>query len=80
MLLEVPDYIAVLQNEEHLVIETPQADRFQPGDEALAIPTHVCPTVAMHQKAYVIENGKLTGTWDIVARDRELRAELGVNA
>jgi len=72
VLLEVPDYEAVLQNEEHLVVETPAADRFQPGDEVLAVPTHICPTCAMHQRAYVIEGGKLTGTWDIVARDRVL--------
>jgi D-serine deaminase-like pyridoxal phosphate-dependent protein len=72
VLLGVPDYQPVLQNEEHFVVETPAADRFTPGDEVLAIPTHVCPTVAMHQRAYVIEGGKLTGTWDIVARDRML--------
>jgi D-serine deaminase-like pyridoxal phosphate-dependent protein len=72
VLLDVPDYEAVLQNEEHLVIETPAAERFRPGDEVLAIPTHVCPTVAMHQRAYVVEGGKLAGTWDIVGRDRVL--------
>jgi len=72
VLLDVPDYQAVLQNEEHLVIETPQASKFRPGDEVLAIPTHICPTVAMHQRAYVVESGRVTGTWDIVARDRVL--------
>jgi D-serine deaminase-like pyridoxal phosphate-dependent protein len=72
VLLDLPPYEAVLQNEEHLVIETPGAERFQPGDEALAVPTHICPTVAMHQRAYVIEGGRLAGTWDIVARDRVL--------
>jgi D-threonine aldolase len=71
-LLDVPDYQAVLQNEEHLVIETPDAGRFKPGDEVLAIPTHVCPTCSMHQKAYVVENGEVTGTWEIAARDRVL--------
>src|SRR5262249_18733359 len=64
LLLDVPEYQAVLQNEEHLVVETPAAERYKPGDEVLAIPTHVCPTVAMHQRAYVVEGGKLTGTWD----------------
>lgn len=73
-LLNMPPYEAVLQNEEHLVIETPQAEQFKPGDEALAIPTHVCPTVAMHQRAYVIEGGKCVGTWNIVGRDRVIRA------
>jgi D-serine deaminase-like pyridoxal phosphate-dependent protein len=72
VLLGVPQYEAVLQNEEHLVVETPQADRFKPGDEVLAIPTHVCPTVAMHRSAYVVEGGKLVGTWDVVGRDRVL--------
>jgi D-serine deaminase-like pyridoxal phosphate-dependent protein len=72
VLLGVPSYEAVLQNEEHLVIETPLAERFKPGDEVLAVPTHVCPTVAMHQRAYIIEGGKLAGTWAVVGRDRVL--------
>ncbi|HEY7327720.1 MAG TPA: D-TA family PLP-dependent enzyme [Gemmataceae bacterium] len=71
-LLDVPNYQAILQNEEHLVIETPAADRYRPGDEILAIPTHVCPTVALHRQAYVIENGQLSGTWEVAARDRVL--------
>ena len=72
MLLGVPEYEAVLQNEEHLVVETPHAGRFKPGDEVLAIPTHICPTVAMHKSAYVVEGGRLAGTWDVVGRDRVL--------
>jgi D-serine deaminase-like pyridoxal phosphate-dependent protein len=72
ILPELEQYEAVLQNEEHLVIETPQAERFKPGDVAYAIPTHICPTCAMHRRAYVVENGRLLGEWDIVARDRML--------
>lgn len=73
VLLDVPDHETVLQNEEHLVIETAAAGRFQPGDEVFAVPTHICPTCAMHQRAYVVEGGRVTGTWDIVGRDRVLR-------
>jgi D-serine deaminase-like pyridoxal phosphate-dependent protein len=72
VLLDVPPYEPILQNEEHLVIETTAAETFRPGDEVLAIPTHVCPTCAMHRSAYVIADGRLAGTWDIVARDRTL--------
>jgi D-serine deaminase-like pyridoxal phosphate-dependent protein len=72
VLLDVPDYKAVLQNEEHLVIETPAADKFPVGTEVYAVPTHICPTCAMHKQAYVVEGGKVIGTWDIVARDRIL--------
>ena len=71
-LLNVPDYEAVLQNEEHLVIETPAAAKFRPGDEVFAIPTHICPTCAMHREAYVVENGQVVERWEIVARDRLL--------
>jgi D-serine deaminase-like pyridoxal phosphate-dependent protein len=71
-LLDVPDYQAVAQNEEHLVIETPAAERYRPGDEIFAVPAHVCPTVALHQSAYVIENGEAIGQWKIAARDRVL--------
>ena len=72
MFPEVPDAKAVLQNEEHLVIETEQAGRFQPGDELIAIPRHICPTCALHKEAYVISGGKVAGTWTVAARDRML--------
>src|SRR5262249_26027275 len=72
VLLDLPPHEVVLQNEEHLVIETKDAERLKARDEALAIPTHVCPTVAMHQRAYVVEGGRVTGTWEVVGRDRVL--------
>jgi len=72
MLLNVPDYETVLQNEEHLVIETPSAANFGPGDEVFALPTHICPTCALHREAYVVEDGQVVGRWQIVARDRVL--------
>lgn len=72
LLLDVPDYEPILQNEEHFVIETPAAGRYRPGDEIFAVPTHICPTVALHRQAYVIENGQLLETWEIAARDRVL--------
>jgi D-serine deaminase-like pyridoxal phosphate-dependent protein len=73
LLLDVPDYQAVAHNEEHLVVETAAAPRYRPGDEIFAIPTHICPTVALHRQAYVIENGQVAEMWDIAARDRILK-------
>ena len=72
VLLDVPDCQAILQNEEHFVVETPAAERYRPGDGIFAVPTHICPTCALHHHANVIENGEFTETWDIVARDRVL--------
>jgi D-serine deaminase-like pyridoxal phosphate-dependent protein len=70
--LDLPNAKAVLQNEEHLVLETPEAGRFQPGDELLAMPRHICPTCALHKQVYIISGGKLIDTWQVAARDRML--------
>lgn len=72
VLLDMPPHETVLQNEEHLVIECAEADRYKPGDVAYALPTHICPTSALHRQVYVVENGRVTEMWDIVARDRML--------
>jgi len=69
---DIPDAKQVLQNEEHLVIETIDSERFQPGQEQLAIPRHVCPTTALHKEAFVISDGKVAGRWEVAARDRWL--------
>jgi D-serine deaminase-like pyridoxal phosphate-dependent protein len=69
---DLPDAEQVLQNEEHLVLETPLAERFQPGDELFAIPRHICPTSALHKQVFVVAGGKLVDRWEVVARDRWL--------
>ena len=68
--LGVLDAIGVAHNEEHLVIETPAADRYHPGDGLYAIPAHVCPTVALYPRALTVEDGHVTGSWAVYARDR----------
>ena len=69
---ELPDAVQVIHNEEHLVLETPLAEKYAPGDVLLGIPTHICPTSALHQQVAVIEDGKLGQPWDVTARDRRL--------
>lgn len=69
---DLPDAVQVLQNEEHLVLETSRASEFAPGDELLAIPRHVCPTSALHKEAVLIEDGQVAAYWPVTARDRKL--------
>lgn len=69
---ELPDAAQVIHNEEHLVLETPDANRFEPGDVLLGIPTHICPTSALHHDVAVIEDGKLMAPWVVTARNRKL--------
>ncbi len=69
---EIPDAVQVLHNEEHLVVETAQADRWSPGDSTLVIPRHVCPTSALYKEAYVVAGRRVVDRWPVVARDRQL--------
>jgi D-serine deaminase-like pyridoxal phosphate-dependent protein len=66
----IPDAREVAHNEEHLVIETGQAERLRHGDHTWALPAHVCPTVALYPRAIIVENGRRAGEWAIAARDR----------
>jgi D-serine deaminase-like pyridoxal phosphate-dependent protein len=68
----LPDAQFVAHNEEHLVLESAGAGRFAVGDELLGVPWHVCPTVALHAEAVVIEHGKVAGWRRIDARARKL--------
>lgn len=69
---DLPDAQQVIHNEEHLVLETDDAERFQPGDVLLGIPTHICPTSALHQEVAVLNRQNELETWQVTARDRRL--------
>ncbi len=60
------------QSEEHLVLETNEGHSYKVGDIFYGLPFHVCPTVALYDSVYTIENGNVTGDWKNVARDRKL--------
>lgn len=70
--LNTKDMKPISQSEEHLVLEVPENNLYQPGDVFYGIPYHVCPTVALYERAYTVENGKITGEWKTVARDRKI--------
>ena len=70
--LDLPDGVVVGQSEEHLVVETAAADQCPPGTVMLAVPTHICPTCALHREAIVVEDGRVVDRWAVTARDRTL--------
>jgi D-serine deaminase-like pyridoxal phosphate-dependent protein len=73
VLPDLPDATLGGQSEEHLVVETPDATSYPPGTHFLAIPTHICPTVALHQRAYVVRGCEVVDEWEVSARNRTLR-------
>lgn len=71
-LLDVPDARMVVHNEEHFTVETARAGEFNVGDALYGIPFHVCPTVALHREAIIVEDGRVVDEWKVRARDRVL--------
>lgn len=69
-ILALPHAEPLIHSEEHLVIRCQNPDQFPIGTALWAVPSHVCPTVALHNWAYVAEGGSVIGRWDVTARGR----------
>jgi D-serine deaminase-like pyridoxal phosphate-dependent protein len=70
--LNGPELKAVGQSEEHLVVEAGPDHPYQIGDLFYGIPYHVCPTIALYDRACTVDSGRITGFWENIARDRIL--------
>ncbi|MBO0930285.1 D-TA family PLP-dependent enzyme [Fibrella aquatilis] len=64
------DAKVVSQNEEHLIVRVPDTGRHTPGEIWYAVPIHICPTVALYEKALPVRNGAVSGEWPVTARNR----------
>jgi D-serine deaminase-like pyridoxal phosphate-dependent protein len=69
---ELPDAVQDSHNEEHMGLITPDAERYQPGDILLAIPTHICPTSALYNSVAIIDKGMIREYWDVTSRNRKI--------
>ncbi|MEO5820189.1 MAG: D-TA family PLP-dependent enzyme, partial [Vicinamibacteraceae bacterium] len=72
VLFGLEDATAVGHSEEHLVLETDRAGDFPVGSVLYGVPWHVCPTVALHDRAVVVRDGRADGHWRVAARGRML--------
>jgi len=70
--LNAPYLKPVSHSEEHLVLEAGTHHLHTSGEVLYGLPVHVCPTVALYERAITIENGKITGEWITIARDRKI--------
>ena len=61
-----------MHSEEHLVVETPRAADFPVGTVLYALPRHVCPTVALHEHAVAVRDGRAAERWHVAARTRRI--------
>jgi D-serine deaminase-like pyridoxal phosphate-dependent protein len=60
------------QSEEHLVLKVDDASVYKIGDVLYGVPYHICPTVALYERAIVVENNQVVNEWKVVARDRKI--------
>ena len=60
------------QSEEHLVLEISKNHSFKVGDIFYGLPYHVCPTVALYERVFTVEQNLVTGEWKNVSRDRKI--------
>jgi D-serine deaminase-like pyridoxal phosphate-dependent protein len=70
--LNAPELQAISHSEEHFVAKAPSGHSMKVGDLLYGLPFHICPTVALYERAYTVENGLATGEWKNVARDRKI--------
>jgi D-serine deaminase-like pyridoxal phosphate-dependent protein len=59
-------------SEEHgkLLAEDSASVRISPGGRVRLVPSHCCTTMNLHDRLYVIQDGKLVDVWPIAARGR----------
>jgi len=70
--LNAPDATPIAQSEEHLVAKVPDSSIYKVGDVLYGAPIHICPTVALYERAMVIYGSEAVGEWKVVARDRKI--------
>ncbi|MEP7232122.1 MAG: D-TA family PLP-dependent enzyme [Ginsengibacter sp.] len=70
--LNAPGLKFISQSEEHLVVETNEDHSYNLGDVFYGLPFHICPTVALYERALLIENNETAGEWKTIARDRKI--------
>lgn len=70
--INAPELIMVSQSEEHLVADAGKGHNYKVGDVLYGIPYHICPTVALYERAVTIEENLVSGEWLNIARDRKI--------
>jgi len=73
-ILNLTKYTVISQSEEHGVVQVEEQEwtNIQIGDLFYALPYHICPTVALHDFATVIDDTHVFAEWKITARNRRI--------
>ncbi|MBO9619927.1 MAG: alanine racemase, partial [Niabella sp.] len=70
--INAPAVVFEGQSEEHLKLNAGKGHSFKIGDVLYGMPVHICPTVALYEKAVLVENGIAGKEWKTIARDKKI--------
>jgi D-serine deaminase-like pyridoxal phosphate-dependent protein len=70
--LNAPELKCIGHSEEHLVADAGKDHQYKVGDILYGLPYHVCPSVALYERAITIEDKLVTGEWKTTSRDRKI--------
>jgi D-serine deaminase-like pyridoxal phosphate-dependent protein len=70
--LNAPELVFKGQSEEHLVADAGPNHHYKVGDILYGLPYHICPTIALYERAITVENQNVSGEWLNIARDRKI--------
>ncbi|MDP4129758.1 MAG: D-TA family PLP-dependent enzyme [Bacteroidota bacterium] len=68
--LNAPEAVPGAQSEEHLVLTVTDTRNYEIGQVLYGVPWHICPSVALYDRAMVIDNNRWQETWNVIARQR----------
>lgn len=66
-------------SDEHCTLSIPAESALQPGDRIELLPSHIDPTINLHDVLYAVEGDEVVGVWDVTARGYR-RGGYGVEA
>lgn len=70
--LNAPNLTPIGHSEEHMVFKVDDGRSFNVGDVLYGVPYHICPTVALHDRAAVVKNHNISDYWNNVSRSRKI--------
>jgi D-serine deaminase-like pyridoxal phosphate-dependent protein len=65
---DMKDAAVVALNDEHSIISIPSSSTIRVGDRLALIPSHIDPTMNLHDDVYALEGERVVDTWPIEAR------------
>jgi len=70
--LNAPELQPIGHSEEHMVVSAPATNSYKVGDVLFGVPFHICPTCALYDGAWIVENNHVRQKWAISSRNRTI--------